>query len=111
MLAADEHLFSADAIVGYGWIKNKAKELGCSVRDLLALAPGNDPFYMGAPASVTQAEWFAREVWAPAGFHDGGHLRRAHYWKVSRGGVLPNGKPYENTEACWNFLLQASKAA
>ena len=99
------------AIIGHDWIKEKAKDLGCSVRDLLALAPINDPFYMGAAASQTQAKWFA-QVWKRGGFDGGVHLRRLHYWCVSREDTaLPNGKPYENTEQCWGYICQSSKAA
>ena len=95
----------------YDGIKAMARETGCRVEDLLALARQNDPFYVGTPADIAQAEWFAA-LWQQAGFVDGGHPRRLHYWAVSQAGLTqPNGKLYENTENCWAYLCQASKAA
>ena len=45
----------------YGRIKEMAKELGCPIPDLLALARQNDPFYVGTPGDIAQAhthdEW------------------------------------------------------
>lgn len=49
-------------MINYEWIKIMAKEMACPVTSLLALARQNDPFYVGGPASQTQAEWFA-EIW------------------------------------------------
>ena len=91
MRGPDGLLSSGRAIIGYDWIKENAKNLGCSVRDLLALAPINDPFYMGTAASQTQAKWFAK-VWERGGFDGGVHLRRLHYWcstvSVTRGHAM-----------------------
>lgn len=103
----------ADArpVIDYERIKQLAKELGCPVPDLLALARQNDPFYVGTPGARAQAEWFAG-VWQAGSFSRGAHLRRLHYWCVSQGGLRAHdGKPYENTEGCWQYLCQASKAA
>jgi hypothetical protein len=98
-------------MIDHDWIKAKAQELGRPVTDLLALARQNDPFYVGTPASRTQAQWFA-DIWARGGFSSGVHLRRLHYWCVSQAELmLPNGKPYVNMESCWQFLCVASKAA
>lgn len=95
----------------YRNIKATAKTLGVSVKDLLALAPQNDPFYTGTPTDVQQAQWFA-DIWQRAGYTSGVHLRRVHYWCVSQQGLLMhNGKPYENTDGCWKYLTQASKMA
>ncbi len=95
----------------YETLKLVAKERGCSVRAVLALAPQNDPFYAGTPTGRAQAEWFA-EVWRRAGYLSGVHLRRMHYWCVSQTGLAQsNGKPYENTEEAWKNLCQASKQA
>ena len=98
-------------MIDYSRIKALAKEHGCTVPDLLALARQNDPFYVGTPADIAQAEWFAH-LWEAAGFRDGGHLRRMHYWCVSQAGLeQPNGKPYENTDTCWQYMCKASSAA
>lgn len=95
----------------YQAIKKLAKEHGLSVTDLLALAPQNDPFYAGTKTDMAQARWF-KGIWDAAGYSSGVHLRRAHYWCVSRPGLeLHNGEPYENTDKCWKYTCQASKMA
>lgn len=98
-------------MINYQWIKAMAQEMGCPVTELLALARQNDPFYTGTPASRKQAEWFT-QVWERGSFAAGVHLRRLHYWCVSQADLpMPDGKPYTNTEACWQFLCVAAKAA
>ena len=96
----------------YATIKRLAREFNMRVPDLLALAVQNDPFYCGTPADITNGQWFA-SIWAAAGYTNGVHLRRVHYWTVSQNPPIemPNGKPYENTERCWDYLTQASKLA
>ena len=95
----------------YEHIKQLAKAVKGRVNDLLALAPQNDPFYAGTPTDEAQAAWFA-DVWRRAGYVSGVHLRRVHYWCVSQQHLtLHNGKPYRNTDTCWNYLTQASKMA
>jgi len=97
--------------VDYRSIKELAADQRIRVTDLLALAPQNDPFYVGAPASLVQAQWFA-DLFTRFGFSSGVHLRRVHYQLVSQPDPqLPDGSPYENTEACWNFLCNAGKYA
>lgn len=101
-------------IFSYATIKRLAQETGYRVTELLALAPQNDPFYMGTEADVTQAAWFA-DIYRRAGYGNGRtpHLRRIHYWTVSQSPavLMPNGLPYENTNKCWEYLIKASKAA
>lgn len=96
----------------YETIKAFAKETGGRITDFLALAPQNDPFYTGTPGDKAQAEWFAR-IWESAGYDSGVHLRRVHYWTVSQEPpvLMANGLPYQNTEKCWDYLVQASKMA
>jgi hypothetical protein len=97
--------------MNYELIKQAAAELGISYRDIIALAPQNDPFYVGTPKDVDQAQWFS-DVWEAAGYSSGVHLRRVHYWCVSQGDLKRHdGKPYENTDKAWKYLCQASKAA
>ncbi|MGI8656853.1 MAG: hypothetical protein ACR2LC_16735 [Pyrinomonadaceae bacterium] len=93
----------------YEAIKAEAKQRRCKVTDLIALAPQNDPFYVGTPGSMALAQWFA-ELWERFGYSTGVHLRRVHYQIVSQDQpvMLPNGEPYENTERCWDTLVQAS---
>jgi hypothetical protein len=95
----------------YGFIKVLAKKAGIRITELLALAPQNDPFYVGTETDIAQAEWFA-DVWNKAGYVSGVHLRRVHYWCVSQHRLMMhNGEPYLNTDKCWGYLTQASKMA
>lgn len=98
--------------MNYAAVKELAKSEGCRVTDLIALAPQNDPFYAGTASDVTVATWFA-DLWERFGYERGVHIRRVHYQIISQTPpiAMPNGKPYENTEACWDFLNQASKMA
>src|ERR1700730_10421231 len=104
----DEQLHQMD----YEQIKQLAKATGQKVTDLIVLAPQNDPFYTGTPNDWALAEWFAG-LWQAFGYRAGVHLMRIHYQVVSHAAplLLPNGKPYENTEECWGVLNLASKAA
>lgn len=95
----------------YETIKELARQTGRRVTDLIALAAQNDPFYTGTPGEVTLAEWFADFYHSKYGIGTRVHVRRCHYKILSLSLTLPNGKPYENTEECWNTLLLATKAA
>ena len=96
----------------YDGLKTFATDHGITVKDLLVLAPQNDPFYAGAPTSRINGEWFAK-IWDTTGFVRGVHIRRVHYAIISASepSEMPNGKPYVNTEECWMFLNAASKSA
>lgn len=96
----------------YETIKAIAKQLGVKVTDLLALAPQNDPFYVGTAGDIEMARWFA-DIWERTGYETGVHLRRIHYWTVSQSPavLMPNGLPYENTDKCWQYLVLTSKKA
>ena len=96
----------------YETIKALAKESGLKTTDLIALAPANDPFYVGRPSEVETAQWFA-DLWHQFGYGRGIHLRRVHYQIVSQDPPMkrPDGQVYENTEGCWDFLNNASKWA
>ncbi len=97
----------------YKDIKELAKSTGNKIPDLLAMACQNDPFYI-MPAQEKQAEWFAN-LWSRFNLPHGVHLRRIHYKLVSLPTgemvLLVDGRPYQNTEACWQYLGCASKAA
>lgn len=100
-------------MISYELIKAMAKEKKCSVKDLLALAPKNDPYYAGSEGSRQKAEWFAG-IWREFGYEGktGIHLRRVHYQLVSQPKPLRwDGKPYENTENNWKDLCEAGKQA
>ena len=92
-------------------IKAMAKAIGRSIRDLIALSPDADPFYIGVGARRRDAEWFAG-VWAEHGAA-GSHLRRLHYRLISATTPVrkPDGSEYQNTEHDWNLLAAASLVA
>jgi hypothetical protein len=96
----------------YESLKAYSRKSHSTVKDLLALAVGNDPFYAGSPQSRTDAEWFA-SIYRRFDFRHGVHLRRIHYTLVSAEDPIltPSGEPYFNTEKCWLFLCRSSKAA
>lgn len=96
--------------LNYSTIKQLAAENGLTVASLLALAPKNDPFYVGRPAQVAAGEWFA-DLWNRFGYSTGVHLRRVHYRLVSQPITRPDGQEYENTDNCWGYLVEAGKAA
>lgn len=93
-------------------LSTMAKSSGVAKKDLLVLAPANDPFNSGTPTNVVMAQWFAR-VLNEHHLPRGKHLRRHHYLlsTLDQPVILPNGKPYENTEACWNYLQTACSHA
>jgi len=98
-------------LTGYEKITKLAKESGANIPDLLVLARNNDPFFVGTPTHVRDAEWFA-EVWERYGFERGTHLRRVHYRLISYEGVTgSDGTPYENTKECWKDLCNAGRCA
>jgi hypothetical protein len=97
-------------MLDYDSLKTMGRSIKRPVKDLLALAPNNDPFYAGVGARRCAAEWFA-EIWKQHG-DSGSHLRRLHYRLVSTASFCkPDGRPYNNTENDWNYLITACLAA
>ncbi len=99
----------------YDLLKELARQIRRPVRELIALAPANDPFYAGCPFRERDGAWFG-ELWDRFQFPHGVHLRRIHYRLVSeseeRGPILkPDGEPYRNTEKDWALLGRAALAA
>jgi hypothetical protein len=101
----------------YQFIKNlqqairKPNGRKSTVKDLLVLAPQNDPFYAGNGVEGDKARWFA-EHWERFGYGSGAHLRRVHYRIVSEGNIVkPDGELYENNNACWQYMQGASRQA
>lgn len=82
--------------MNYEQIKTLAKQVKTPVTSLIALAPQNDPFYVGAPAQREKAEWFAG-LFNEYGFTDNVHIRRVHYRVISQRSpvLMPNGLPLE----------------
>ena len=86
--------------MGYQQIKRLAKRSGLNIPELLTLHRKNDPFFVGSPAQVAQAEWFA-ELWERFDYRTGVHLRRVHYRLASQESATKHdGEPYE-----WNERL------
>ena len=99
--------------INYTTIKKLAQELDCKIDDLIALAPGNDPFYMGVPRQVRQAKWFA-DIWEKCGYGDEpAHIRAIHYnlTDAKEPTLLTDGTPYLNTDEHWDILVASSKYA
>ena len=61
-------------MIDYLALKQLAKANKVSVKSLLALAPQNDPFYVGTKAQKQQAEWVA-EIYAELGSPSRVHIR------------------------------------
>ena len=86
-----------------------AKILSVPKKELLVLAPNNDPFNCGTPAQVEMAKWFAG-VYEQVGYR-GIHLRRLHYRAYDAGLETVSGEEYPNTEKQWTDLQNASRFA
>ena len=88
--------------IDYDGLKTLARQIGRPVKDLLALTPGNDPFYAGVPYRRREGEWFST-LWDRFQFPDGVHLRRIHYVLVSMSEsgeevLRPDGEPCGRVE-------------
>src|SRR5215217_1885530 len=101
----------------YRFIKNlqqairKPNGRKSTVKDMLVLAPQNDPFYAGNGVEGEKGRWFAR-LWERFGYGSGTHLRRIHYRLDAQKNILkPDGELYENNQECWNYMQQASRQA
>lgn len=101
----------------YRSIKELAKQHELNITDLIVLSSSNDPFYCGSKSQKRDAKWFA-EWWQAAAYRRA-HLRRFHYWLVTKAPKLPTvlgGKSgqtdtYLNTDRCWKWMQNASKYA
>jgi hypothetical protein len=108
-------------------IKALARQSGVTnVEDMLATDRKNDPFYAPhTPTGKVHAHWFA-ELWDRCGYTHlwDVHLRRMHYKLVSafRDLMTPDttvvdpargapSKPYDNTEAFFEYLIHTSLLA
>ena len=100
-------------MLDYDSIKQLARQIGRPIKDLVALAAQNDPFYAGVPGRQREAEWFA-EIWRRLGSRTGIHTRRIHYLILTPDGepfLNLKGEPYQNTSNDWALLNRASLAA
>lgn len=96
-------------MIDYEMIKEMAKRTGRRITDLIALSPQNDPFYVGTPAALQNAQWFAR-LWDRFGYTSGVHLRRVHYQIISQRPPMsmPNGLPFAPRTRCVAAHIQLS---
>jgi hypothetical protein len=97
----------------YEGLKALGKQLGRPLESMYALSGSNDPFTTDMPRRREAAEWFAG-FWRQFATEDSKlHVRRIHYRLISstRPLVRPNGEPYINTEACWDWLCNAGRDA
>ena len=79
-------------MLDYDSIKAMAKAIKRPVKQLLALSPGNDPFYAGVGHRGEAAEWFAG-IWAE---HSAiGRTSSAHSLSAR---VAARGRPHSSAE-------------
>lgn len=122
-------------MINYEFLKGYAGELrrqgvSVSTKDLIVLAPKNDPFYSGSPSQRRDAYWFA-SIYRKIGGGEGLHLRRVHYrildlpdyerelpLKLTTTITDADGRRkqiefthYENYDRCWEWLTEAAKQA
>lgn len=98
-------------MIDYSLLKKTAAKSGLSPHEILALAPQNDPFYVGAKRQVEKAKWF-EQIYSLMGCPVNCHIRRVHYWLVTTQAIpKPNGQPYENTQNDWGLLALSAKYA
>lgn len=98
--------------MNYSEIRELALKHNCSANEFYTLSKDNDPFYIGTPGEVRQANWF-KEIWEKFGYTDNVHLRRIHYRLVSQKEPVRcvNGSAYINNNDSWRILNRASRYA
>jgi hypothetical protein len=104
---------SDDAPLDYERIKELGAELGRPASTLIVLSHNNDPFYI-TPGRRALAEWFGALWRKHFSQRTSIHLREIHYVLISQKVPVEmlSGKPYENTEYCWDdVLIGASRDA
>lgn len=81
---------------------------------LLALAPNNDPFYIGSDTEIANAVW-VYGIWNKMVTEQKKHsvyARGMHYWYSSfKDSMRPDGTPYINSDTDWSFMKQAVRNA
>jgi hypothetical protein len=84
-----------------------------SMTDLTVLGAQRDPYRLDTVAGHRNGTWFAEQIARFLRPTQTIHLRGLHYIVTVKADVLmPNGLPYINTEASWNWLADvAAKAA
>lgn len=101
-----------------------AKQHKLRQKDIIALAPSNDPFLCGAPAQERDALWFA-DLWKKHFKGTKVHIRKMHY--VTMTAIQPTyqitkynkqtkeyeliTRKYEGSKKDWGYMLDSSKYA
>ncbi len=92
----------------------KAKaETGLGLGGLTVMSINRDPYRLDTPANHIIGAWLAEH----AERHEGDdpestiHLRALHYKIVSSEVLKPDGEPYRNVDADWEWMEKAAKAA
>ena len=98
--------------IDHEYLKQLAKRLGRPFSTLYVLSSSNDPFIADTPNRQAVAEWLA-DIWDRLAVASGAHVRRVFYRMVSQKPLfqMPNGKPFLNTDDCWNYLCNAARDA
>lgn len=89
-------------------LRGTLEATGSSLKSVTVLAPQNDPFRVDTDAGHRDAAWM-RDMMAELRLTGPRHLRGLHYAFI--GQPKPNGKPYSNTDADWQWLAGPAKAA
>jgi hypothetical protein len=109
-LAAERELAGTGKLAAV--IQAAKAETGRSLADLTVMDLDNDPYRIDTPSKHRDAKWFADLV---ARFIAPGkriHARGVYYATLAAGGVrLPNGDPFEGTDANAKFVTDAASLA
>jgi hypothetical protein len=102
----------SDGPINYDRLRAATTTLRRPLKSLYVLDHHNDPFGVEAQGRRQRAEWIAN-LWPQLGFTAGVHIRRVHYKLVSLPELATrhNGERYENTDPCWNGLINAIRDA
>lgn len=101
---------AAEAVTGTanGGLRATLESSGGSLKSLTVLAPQNDPFRVDTDAGHRDGQWL-RDMMAELRLSGPRHLRGLHYALI--GQPKPNGLPYTNTDADWQWLATPAKCA
>lgn len=91
-----------------GPLRSALESVGGSMSSLTVLSPQNDPFRCDTPSGHRDGRWL-RDTLDRLLVHGRRHLRGLHC--VLIGQPKPNDLPYTNTDADWQWLASAAKAA
>jgi hypothetical protein len=93
-------------------LEQAAAEQGCSMDALSVLSLRRDPYRIDTPAGHRDGWWFAQRVGRFLGPGARIHLRGLHYRISSAADILlPDGLPYENIDAHWEWLSEVAAKA